>query len=286
MLYWLTEWEHNGRDDSDWYAVIYNSETNNLERYEIGTTRFANAHPCTGRLADGTTCETNVPEEILLKAEACLSKIIYEGLSMRDKLEVLKPDQLEEGVMVRILEDYSIRIKAHDTIDCKKCNGSGKWANPNNLQDIRNCFNCHGSGHKLTNFRPLRRCSKCKHEFAPFITEDEKLTGKKLNTSCPNCKASKNSVRIIRKVIKVNTVGTALSSKAYGTFYANGYNKPNRFNTTVKVKFEEETVFIPLEKLRLAQELKTEDELKQLAKARARKRNFYVPFRTASIGMI
>jgi hypothetical protein len=42
-LFTMCEWEYNGRDDSDWYAVIYDDEKDSLYRIETGTTRFAEA---------------------------------------------------------------------------------------------------------------------------------------------------------------------------------------------------------------------------------------------------
>jgi len=70
--------------------------------------------------------------------------------------------------------------------------------------------------------------------------------------------------------------------RSFGTFYRNGYNKPNRTNTSVLVKFADSENLIPASKLRLARQLLTDTELEKKANELAKHRNFYVPFKTAS----
>ncbi len=134
----MSEWEHNGRDDSDWYAVVYDSEKDTLYRVETGTTRFANALHC------GPPMENPTPE-IMEKAKAANLKIALPGLLSYELRRVMEPyADLVKGTKVRLLSECRIMEKTHSS--CQKCSGSGFWVNPRNESDKRTCFACSGSG--------------------------------------------------------------------------------------------------------------------------------------------
>lgn len=275
-LYWLTEWEHNGRDDSDWYAVLYDSEQNELRRDLIGTTRGGNCIPCTGRLLNGTQCITNVPDDIMAKAEKCLAEIIYNAIRPREHRDVFEPDKLEEGVRVKLSEDHFARRKIFDEENCIKCKGSGKWINPRNEKDERICFACNGLGKFKRNFRLVLECNKCN-----FIFD------RKSKENCPACNANKKDVRIVLDKVSTDTAGKVISTQAHGKFYSNGYNRPNRYNTSVIVLLDDgRELTFPLKKLRLEREPLTDEELHERAKELSKHRNFYAPFATAGVSML
>jgi hypothetical protein len=148
MLYKLDEWEHNGRDDSDWYAVVFDSDTNELRRIEIGTTRFANA------LHVGPPMEAPTPE-ILLQAEKCLADIIFGMIKRSEAQNVLEPNDVNVGDRVRLIFDVKNMIKECDEEVCDRCNGTGFWMNPNNHDDKRECFACKRTGKVKKNWRPV-----------------------------------------------------------------------------------------------------------------------------------
>ena len=66
----------------------------------------------------------------------------------------------------------------------------------------------------------------------------------------------------------IGDVGEIFWSKAYGTFYKNGYNHPDRANTRVGVRLANgTTVFAPLSALRLNREVDTEGIAQQADRA-------------------
>lgn len=136
-LYKLCEWEHNGHDDSDWYAVVYDSENNELRKELTGSTRFANALNIGPKMKEPT-------EEILKLAEKCLAEIIFNKLKQLEVIDVFEPNNVSPGDRVRLLSKCKNIVKTYDL--CDKCNGSGMWINPKNKKDIRDCFTCNASG--------------------------------------------------------------------------------------------------------------------------------------------
>jgi hypothetical protein len=132
---WVTsEWEHNGRDDSDWYRVEYSRE-HGLRRIETGTTRFADAMSLTYR--EPTTREGELYEEAL---ELAVDAI------MRDVAETyphVHSTQHEIGEIVTVLRSTSAGIREV----CPNCGGTRKWQNPNRANDSRPCFACQATGY-------------------------------------------------------------------------------------------------------------------------------------------
>lgn len=133
----LSEWEINGYDDSDWEAAVWNDETNRVERVLVGTTRCANKF-----MYDGISFDLN--EEIIEKAVAWLRDAIFHDLKVRETNAVERPDDLKNGD--RVVLNRSKRGHKSIQVACEKCEGTGHWINPNNEDDVRDCFACNGTG--------------------------------------------------------------------------------------------------------------------------------------------
>lgn len=253
-LYELDSWEHNQAYDSDWYAIVYDTETQKLSRVEIGTTRFGDALP---RMRDGChvigdTVLLKPTEEILKQAQLALRDQILPLIEIeeRQRIFVLNPKKIEDGAVLRFTEKHKCALKEFDIEDCIKCNGSGHWTNPRNTSDKRSCFSCKGTGKHKRNFR----------------------------------KVVDDNGKVVWQRIEAGTTGTVVNMRSYGTFYSNGYNKPDGFNTTVILRLEDgREVQAPLRKLQLPEDMPSKEELLKKADVLAQKRGFYLPFRTANI---
>lgn len=216
-LYKLDEWEYNGRDDSDWHAVVYNDETDTLDRVLTGTTRGANA------LHIGPPMLAPTPE-ILVKAKAALARILLSGMQHAETVRVNEPnpDDVPRGTRVRFLVEHSCMMKDAQKGVCPKCQGSKCWENPRNPADKRPCFGCKGTGEVTEKFT-RRKDAAGKQEWHR---------------------------------IAAGVTGEVRWSKAYGTFYRTGYNQPGRHNTTALVVLDDgREVKAPLSKLRLDREI-------------------------------
>lgn len=244
-LYKLDEWEHNGRDDSDWYAVVYDDETDKLQRVQTGTTRFADALHMGPPMLDPTP-------EILVKARAALVIIIFGQLKLFEESKVMQPGPADigPGVRLRFSEDHRCMAKEKVSAPCEKCAGTGHWTNPRNESDKRDCFGCKGQGEIVTSFT-RKKTDDGKQEWI---------------------------------AIKKGEAGVVMFAKSWGTFYRNGYSHPDRHNTTVTIKLDDgREVRTPLSKLRLDQEIDSDEKLKKLAETYAEWGRFYTPFATAGI---
>lgn len=238
-----SEWEHNGPDDSDWYVVVYDSEKNKLHRVCTGTTRFANALPQKNPYPLPTP-------EITEKAKQILTDMAFEKFSNHENGRVSRPhpESLTEGMELRVTENFKCMIKENEVSPCNKCNGTKQWINPRNSMDKRMCFACKGTGEVKSNFT-RKKNSEGKQEW------------------------HKVSIGTIGKVIRWDT---------FGTFYANGYNKPGRNNTTVILQLEDgREVKCILEKLRLNEEPKC---MREAATAYGEREDYYSFWATAAHG--
>jgi hypothetical protein len=242
-LFTMCEWEYNGRDDSDWYAVVYDDEKDSLYRIETGTTRFAEA------LHIGPPRQKPT-DEIMERAKAALQKMTVPFLISREKQRVEEPYQsLVKGAKVRL--SSTARIAKKETTICQKCNGSGHWVNPKNENDKRTCFACNGAGFK---------------------------TGKAQKNA-----NGKNDWTFLEEGL----IGEVLDTQVWGTFYRNGYNRPDRSNTRVLVKFETgETHWVGANRLRLDEEPRSEEELIRSWKINGGDTDFYPHWRTAGLSML
>jgi hypothetical protein len=241
-LYKMYEWEHNGYDDSDWYAVVYDDAKDELYRVETGTTRFADALHCGPDMSIPTS-------EVMEKAKAANLRQSLSSILESEFRRVNEPyESLVKGVSVRVLTPAKIMQK--DKITCSKCNGSGNWVNPRNSEDMRVCFSCSGSGH---------------------------IDGGKSKDE-----AGKQKWIHLRALM----VGEVLETKVWGKFYHNGYNRPNRENTRVLVKFDTGTYWVAAKHLGLDQDIRSEEELVLEWKSRGCDVDFYSKWRTSGISML
>lgn len=228
----LTDWEINGYNDSDFMCSYYDDVANVIGFHEYGTTRFA-APTNIGINPDGTTSVTVAGETLLMpnadvveKARLALADRIFDRLQKADRKLVDEPDyaDLFQGMRVRLTEN--VRMQVRESAPCNKCSGSGKWINPRNANDKRDCFACKGSGQHVG--------AKVKGD-----------NGKQAWDNLP-----------------AGLTGVVVDWKAFGQFYANGYNKPGRHNTTVQFRTDDgKLVRAGLSKLRLDQDYKDDSYL-------------------------
>lgn len=243
-LYKLDEWEHNGRDDSDWYAVVYDDEKDDVYRVETGTTRAANALNIGPKMQEPT-------EEVLKKAEVAYARKLVPIVKLEEERRVQSPnpEALVEGLELRTTKRVRFQKRAFMYEECRKCGGTGKWVNPVSQKDVRNCFGCSGTG---------------KHAKSVGVTDKN---GKKVWAH-----------------IGPGTVVKVLDFKSYGAFYSNGYSRPNAWNTTVKVELPDGSEGrAKLENLRLNEPDPTDEWAEEKAMKLAKTRNFYILFRTAGV---
>lgn len=233
----LTDWEINGYNDSDFMCSYYDDVGNIIGFYEYGTTRFV-APTNIGINPDGTTSVVikgdvlRLPSvEIVEKARLCLEERIFDMLVDADKRLVDQPDvpDLRDGMRVRLLEKAKMQLREFSP--CQKCGGGGKWVNPKNPNDKRDCFGCKGTG---------------KHVGAKVKGDNGKQAYKELPAGLS---------------------GEVIDWSSFGQFYASGYNKPNRSNTSVQFRTDAgEVVRASLSKLRLDRDYKPANEQRESAK--------------------
>jgi hypothetical protein len=263
MTLWkMYEWEHNGRDDSDWYAVYYDDVKDEVARGEIGTTRFANALPSSPpsihRHENGQwvsyTLQENAPPDVIEKARAALARDQIYGMidhAEKNRHELYPPvDVLKEKMELKLVESHRCQRKVVEKTACTKCvDTPGKWVNPKRSGDVRNCFGCEGKGYTT------RQVVKKPIEWLKF---------------------------------EPGTQGTVVNWRSFGKFYRNGYNQPDGNNTTVYMRINniEQDVAIPLFKLRITEERWTEEQMRAKAIEYSKSESaFYVPFATARHGL-
>ena len=156
--------------------------------------------------------------EIVERCRLLLADFIFARIREAEHIDVFTPSDAKKDSVMVLLEDHKRQIKA--PVPCEKCVGKGYWQNPNKAADRRPCFACEGTG------------------------------------SVAKGEAIKNaSGKILRETIPAGTRLTVLAVTAFGSFYRNGYNKPDRSNRTVTGRTDAGAVVnIPLKKLRLALE--------------------------------
>jgi hypothetical protein len=163
--------------------------------------------------------------EALEKARLVLRDQIFPRLRAAEHADVLTPEDAKPGETLVTITPHKRQMKSPKP--CYKCDGNGYWQNPHNPIDKRTCFTCHGSG-TVPGGEPMK---------------DPK--GK-----------------IIMETIPVGIRLTVISVKAYGSFYRNGYNRPNRDNRTVTGRDDAGSILhIPLKKLRHERDPMSDAEL-------------------------
>lgn len=268
--YVLTDWEINGYNDSDFMLTYWDSESKVVKTRMHGTTRYGSClcrekdalpkptsgcsdyHLCaklnyvSGSL---TTSHYQVEEKgewllmptatIVEDARVWLEEWIFNLATLADKRRVDEPqvEDLHEGLEVRLLTDCKMQVNM--TEPCNKCNGSGKWINPRNPQDARDCFGCKGTGQHVT--------GKQKDDNGKLVFE--KLTA--------------------------GTFGKVVDWRSFGQFYSDGYNRPDRHNTTVQFRTDDGCLLrASLKNLRLHREYQSPINIR----AKARESSFRYQF--------
>lgn len=234
--YILTEWEVNGYNDSDFMCTYYDDMINELRAHQFGTTRFA-APTMVSFNKDGVSSVEVDGERLLLptkeiveKARLKLEDFIFHNLQSTDRRRVFNPavDELYEGLLLRTKEEA--RNQVRQTIPCHKCNVTGKWVNPRNVEDVRECIYCDG--------RTFTFGIKLKNEKG----------------------------KLQYQVVPANSVGKVIALKSFGQFYKGGYNKPNEHNTNVELEREDKIIFrASLKNLRLDRECQSDAVLREKA---------------------
>jgi hypothetical protein len=179
------------------------------------------------RFAGGGTTQATEPwtPEALEAARAAFAKFIYESLKAADTHDVLEFDAVELGV--RVVTTAPTKNKVRDGEACARCGGTGRWTNPKSEHDVRECFGCRGSGLVL-------------------LRDRKDAEGKQVWTT-----------------FQAGVAGVVVSTAAHGSFYRNGYNHPNRNNTTATIRLDDGRIArIPLAKLRLERALLDDEELR------------------------
>jgi hypothetical protein len=117
MKHALLDYERNGYDDSDFLAVYFNSETNQIEQSEIGSTRYAGGI----NFGDITIHKGGCPADILELARQALAIHIFNVIKAAELRDVLEPQNAKHGDMMRVLRDSrkgaKNQFKAGDTGD-------------------------------------------------------------------------------------------------------------------------------------------------------------------------
>jgi hypothetical protein len=130
-----SDWEHNMRDDSDWFQCGYDTETGKITRYEIGSTRYPG----------GVKNLPDPPEELLPTIKECLYRMWCSHVAAAHYRAVNSPTETTVvGRRVELKEKCYNRPRIMEP--CRKCGATGKWANPKRPTDVRKCFACDGSG--------------------------------------------------------------------------------------------------------------------------------------------
>ena len=130
--------------------------------------------------------------EIAERARRILAGRIFEIIKAAELRDVFEPYAgIKAGTELVLTKSHNFYLKK--TEPCRKCNGSGKWTNPRNENDKRPCFACKGAG----------------SHGRGFVTDEK---GKR-----------------VRQTLEAGTELVPFEKPtAFGTFYRNGYNKPNR----------------------------------------------------------
>ena len=232
--YKLCDWEVNGYSDSDFYGAFYDTEDGNVHVTMVGTTRFA----C-DRFSFGPEYLTPTPE-IVEKARLVLRARLFESYKRAAYASVMAPSPavFHKGTTAVLLEDHSLMVPVKSEGECFKCLGTGKFKAGKFSGE---CFTCKGTGRLMMK------------------------TGEKLKGADGKC---------VRNVIKAGTKVTA-----YGPaecFKAHGGISMRRENSTVTVKVEGQAggVRLPVKKLRLDQEVASDEVVMEMADRDSHSHNY------------
>lgn len=197
----------------DWEQNGYHDSYFQAALYDSDKDQIVGVETGATAYAGGRGLPEPAPEgEMLVRAYQALERHIR-GALLRQATQ--RQETPEPGDLTRGCK--LVLTKPHRTskraeTQCSKCEGTGAWVNPRNQLDRRNCYACQGTG---------KRQEKVKGKGSTFVIPE-------------------GSVIVVE------------SWKAHGKFYANGYNEPRRYNTSVYGKLEDGTVVtVSLDKCRM-----------------------------------
>ena len=150
--YVLCDWEINGYDDSDFMLVYFDAATNTLHEMMHGTTRFGSCTCDVGGFhvhgsAEHPAEPLHFPTPAVVEAaRLALARLAFGLLEREDKRQRDTPHHKELTVGMLVTTTANVRNQASSETPCDKCEGSGKWINPRNAADERQCFACKGRG--------------------------------------------------------------------------------------------------------------------------------------------
>jgi len=229
MKYKLSEWEMNGYHDSDGYLAYWDDDENAVKCMMHWTTRFAGGPKLEGFAKELTS-------EVLEKSLDWLADAIFHALKIAEEGDVLRPQRVNEGDRVRLLEAHRNQAKYETYEECRKCAGTGKWVNPNDPLDVRKCFGCKGTGQRFVS------SEKVKDENGKQVYEE----------------------------FKPGVAGEVIWVGTFRTIYAKGANKRDRSTLSTVVRLDDgRKMRAPLDKLRLDREQLSDEELRKRAESLA-----------------
>ncbi len=233
----LNDWEDNGYHDSDFYCAYLDIENGKVSEHMMWTTSFAGR--CSCDICKSSHISSKNVEELEV-ARNWLEDAIYTMIREIEHRNVLAPDDIHRGDVVRLLKPHRNVRKTYDSVDCRKCSGAGKWVNPHNSSDERECFGCMGSGKRKINFAKVKDSG-----------------GKLLYDTYPQ-----------------DLVGTVTWTGTFRTIYSKGFNKLDRSTISTRVEANGREFNAPLSKLRLDHDPMSDKELRDRARNLSTNFNF------------
>lgn len=157
-VYVLEEWEHNGPDDSDFMAVVFDPNDRKLSTVQLGTTRYGGCSRCGGQVCycgtHGPKGRVPFPDEYREVARLQLKESVRRTIELHDRGEIDAwysgwRERWSEvaglaGTKMRLVVPHKFQEKRQERH--AKCGGTGKWTNPKKPADVRVCFGCGGTG--------------------------------------------------------------------------------------------------------------------------------------------
>lgn len=99
----LGEYERNGRDDSDFYAIVWDEEKQKVRSFEYNSTRYAG----------GGNCVVDATPEVLAKAKAYYKPLVAENIRKASEIEAKK---IHKGDRVRVVKGRKVKIGTEGTL--------------------------------------------------------------------------------------------------------------------------------------------------------------------------
>lgn len=141
----IQSYERNGFNDSDGFMIYLDTDNMEINEELFWTTRFYStrnpSYFCT-KLEEWT-------DDRIFFVKEWLTEKHIEIIRYREDKDINYPD-VQSGDVVVLNRPHKNRIKTKFLVECTSCFGSGKWINPRNSSDVRDCFTCSGTGKKAS----------------------------------------------------------------------------------------------------------------------------------------